>query len=126
MKTRTLKYISDQKYFIEIRNEDFSEEDNKLIQKFGEPEINVGGLYGEETVPGEAPSPTADWTLPNKFIKVKRGFQPFVCFFDKRSFTDAQTRANYLAETIVTRIQSAMSVLRSQQDSYTSESITNI
>jgi hypothetical protein len=126
MKTRILKYISDQKFFIEIRNEDFSEEDNKLIQKFGEPEINVGGLYGEETVQGQPPSPTADWILPNRFVKVKRGFLPFVCFFDKRSFSDAQTRANYLAETITTRIQNAMSVLRSQQDSYTSESITNI
>jgi hypothetical protein len=126
MKTRTLKYISDQKYFIEVKNEDFSEEDNKLIQKFGEPEVNVGGLYGEESVEGEPASPTADWILPNKYVKIKKGFQPFISFFDKRSFADAQTRANYLAETIITRIQSAMSGLRSQQDSYTSESITNI
>lgn len=120
MKIRTQKYISDQRYFIEIRNEDFSEEDNKLMQKFGEPEINVGGLYGE------ADGTTSGWVLPDKFLRLKKGFQPYVIFFDKRSYIDAAERASYWVETVTSRIQSAVVSLRSQQDSFTSESITNV
>jgi hypothetical protein len=120
MKIRTQKYISDKKYFVEIRNEDFSEEDNKLIQKFGEPEINVGGLYGATT------GPTSTWIAPDKFVKIKKGFQPYIAYFDSRSFADASDRANSLIATLIDRIQEAVAALRAQQDSYTSETVTNV
>jgi hypothetical protein len=120
MKIRTQKYITDKKYFVEIRNEDFSEEDNKLIQKFGEPEVNVGGLYGETT------GPTSTWVAPDKYVKVKKGFQPYIAFFDSRTFDDASERANALIEKLIEKIEDAMVSLRGQQDSFTSETVTNI
>lgn len=121
MKIRTYKYISDQKYFVEIRTEDFSDGDLTLMQKFGEPEVNVGGLYGSET------GPTSTWIAPDRYVRVRQGFQPFSAFFDGRNYgSESDDRANALLSTITTRIQAAMTTLRALQDSYSSETITNV
>lgn len=121
MKIRTFKYISDQKYFVEIRTEDFSEGDLVLMQKFGEPEINVGGLYGAED------GPTSTWIAPDRYVRVRQGFQPFSAFFDQRNYgTEADDRANALLSTITTRITDAMTVLRAMADEFSSETITNV
>lgn len=119
MKIRTYKYISDEKYFVNIRNEDFSENDLQLMQKFGEPELNVGGIYGGVAQP--------TWALPDKYTKIKQGFQPFVIFFDARTFgEEADNRAIAYLTAITTRIGATILALRQLQDNYTSEIITNV
>lgn len=121
MKIRTYKYIADKKFFVEIRTEDFSENDLQLMEQFGEPEINVGGLYGDSV------GPTSTWIAPDRLLRVKQGFQPFKAFFDSRTFgNDADDRANALMAKIVQRIQTAMSTLRAMQDTFTSEAVTNV
>jgi hypothetical protein len=121
VKIRTYKYIADQKFFVEIRTEEFSQSDLDLMQQFGEPEINVGGLYGDTV------GPTSTWIAPDKFLRVKQGFQPFKAFFDSRTFgNDADDRANALISKIIQRLQSAMTTLRAKQDTFTSESVTNV
>lgn len=121
MKIRTYKYIADQKYFVEIRTEDFSDGDLKLMQKFGEPEVNVGGLYGVD------PGPTSTWIAPDRYLKVRQGFQPFSAFFDSRNYgNEADDRANALISTVTSRIQSAIITLRTLEDGFSSEVITNV
>jgi hypothetical protein len=121
VKIRTYKYIADKKFFIEIKTEEFSQNDLDLMQQFGEPEVNVGGLYGESE------GPTSTWTAPSRFLRVKQGFQPFKAFFDSRNFgEEADDRANALIAKIIERIQAAMTVLRARQDTFTSEVVTNV
>lgn len=121
MKIRTYKYIADQKFFVEIKTEEFSENDLQLMQQFGEPEVNVGGLYGDTV------GPTSTWTAPNRFLRVRSGFQPYKAFFDSRTYgNQADDRANALISKIIERIQTAMTDLRAQQDSFTSETVTNV
>ena len=98
MKIRTYKYIADEKYFVNIRNEDFSENDLQLT-----------------------------WALPDKYAKIKQGFQPFVTFFDARTFgQETDDRAMAYIATITTRIEETILALRELEDNYTSETITNV
>jgi len=45
MKIRTFYEVINGKYYATLHTEDWSEQDQNLIDKFGEPEINVGGTY---------------------------------------------------------------------------------
>ena len=120
MKIRVLKHIADDKFLLDITTEDFSQGDLNLIQKFGEPQVNVGGLYGN---PDDA---TRTWIVPDSLLNVRQDFQPFRASFDQRTYSDAAARASALAAVIVTRIEDAMTTLRSLTDTFTGESVTNV
>jgi hypothetical protein len=97
------------------------ESDKDLIRKFGEPQINVGGLYLEDT--------DNEFTLPDKFIRV-RSDMPFVQEFDAKSnlsgLASTQAQAEAFQEVFVARYQEAFDDLRSTSDTFTGEFIENI
>jgi hypothetical protein len=97
------------------------ESDKDLIRKFGEPQINVGGLYLEDT--------DNEFTLPDKFIRV-RSDMPFVQEFDAKSnflgFTSTQIQAEAFQEAFVAKYQEAFTNLRATSDTFTGEFIENI
>lgn len=119
MKIRIQKYIADDKFFIEVTTEDFSQDDLNLMQKFGEPQIDVGGLYGV------VDTDTSTWILADRYISLRQDFQPFIFFFDGRSYDDAAARATAIAAMVTTNIQTALTTLRALPDSYSGESVTN-
>ena len=99
------------------------ENDKDLMRKFGEPEINVGGIItytiGEEE---------SSYTLPNKYIKIKSGL-PYTQEFDSKSpdFQEAvQVKALAYEEEFISRYAAAFEDLRSNADSFTGERVQNI
>jgi hypothetical protein len=115
MKVRTFKTPRDNKFYVKIQTEEFSEGDLALMEKFGEPEIQVGDTF---TGP-----PT--FTLPKALRRLRTEF-PVVQVFDKSDYADAEDRADVFASELTTRIQDAVTVLRLNTDTFTSETVTNI
>lgn len=97
------------------------ESDKELIRKFGEPQLNIGGVYLEGT--------DNEFTLPDKFIRVRSDL-PYTQEFDAKSnllgFTSSQAQAISFQEEFVTRYQEAFTALRSLPDTFTGEFIENI
>ncbi len=108
----SLTFINDVNYL--------SEGDKKAMQKFGEPEIDLGGTFLE----GSA----NEYTLPAKFAKLRADF-PFTQSFDSRDpdfETATQTKVDAYRDEIITRITDALTTLRAIPDTFTGEKTYNI
>jgi hypothetical protein len=97
------------------------ENDKELIRKFGEPQLNIGGVYLPET--------DNEFTVPDKFIRVRSDL-PYTQEFDAKSntlgFSSSQTQALAFQDEFVRRYQEAFTALRSLPDTFTGEFIENI
>lgn len=121
MKVRTFKNPANNRYYVDIHTEDFSENDRKKMDMFGEPEVNVGGTYGDP----ESTS-TSGWVLPDNFKRINSDFKPLRGIFDARDYDDAEERADEWADVVKERVEEAVTTLRAQQDTFTEESVDNI
>ena len=117
MKIRTFKKLDNQVYRVSIYTEDWSQSDIQLMTKFAEPEINVGGEFGD--------SSPADFELDDNYVRIKSE-SPFAVAFDGRDYEDAQARADTWADTIVVRIEAAIAALRAQSDGFTTEEVVEV
>jgi hypothetical protein len=117
MKIRTFKKLEAGVYRVSIYTEDWSELDRKLMAKFAEPEIDLGGEF--------AGAPSVAFDLDNDLVRVMTE-SPFTAAFDIDDYADAYDRAELWAATIATRIASAVATLRLNADGYTSESVTEV
>lgn len=108
----------------------FSEHDKQLISKFGEPEINVGGVFLGPAL-GEPPESAPNmFILPDKYIKIRSGL-PFVQEFDSRGtsgmFSDnTQLKAEAFQAAFVSKYTEALEALRNNVDGFTGEFLINI
>lgn len=97
------------------------ESDKELIRKFGEPQLNIGGVYLADT--------DNEFTLPDKFIRVRSDL-PYTQEFDAKSnvlgFSSAQAQALAFQDEFVARYSDAFTTLRSLPDTFTGEFIENI
>lgn len=96
------------------------ESDKELIRKFGEPQINVGGIFLENTAD--------QYTLPDKYIRIRTDL-PYTQEFDSKSadFSEnTQTKALAFQEKFIADYSSAFVELRAKADTFTGESIENI
>lgn len=104
------------------------ERDKELLSKFGEPKINIGGVYLSGT-PNE-------FSFPDKYIRIKSDL-PFTQEFDAKSdaiydtsptTAQANTQAKAVAfqNSFTQAYTAAFTSLRSYNDTFTSEYITNI
>jgi hypothetical protein len=97
------------------------ESDKELMRKFGEPLINIGGVFLEDS--------DNSFSLPEKYIRVKSDL-PYVQEFDAKSnvlgFVSTQAQAEGFQEAFVDRYQTALSELRALQDNFTGEFTVNI
>jgi len=116
MKIRTYYVIENDVYQATLYTEDWSERDIQLMQRFGEPEIDLGG-----DIPDDYP----DYTLEHILKRIKTE-SPFVQEFDQRDYADAETRAETWASTIQARIAAAVIALRAHIDTFTTEQIQEI
>ena len=115
MKIRIFSTVSDDVYRITMYTEDWSQGDLKLMQLFGEPEIDLGGAF---TGP---PS----FSLPNRLVRIATG-SPFSQSFDARDFANADERAVVWDDAIQVKIQAAVTTLRALQDTFTGEEVVNV
>lgn len=97
-----------------------SEGDKKAMKNYGEPEIEVGGTFLEDT--------GNEFTLPLKKLRVRSDF-PYVADFDSRDEifeTSTQTKVLAYRDEIVDRFTTAFTTLRAISDTFTGEQTYNI
>ena len=115
------QYIENEIWKLDFINvpEKISETDKILMRQYGEPEIAIGGSFGT--------SPDV-YTLPAKYIKLRSGF-PFTQEFDSTCApfnTDTQTKVLAFRDTVITNVTSALTTLRDNEDTFTSEQVYNL
>jgi len=116
MKIRTFFMLTNDVYRISIYTEDWSEGDNELMQKYGEPQIDLGGTFT---------GTTPNFTL-NNVLKNIKSESPFGQGFDIRDSEYAKDRANAWAAELAVRINDAVDTLRENTDSYTKETVVTV
>lgn len=112
MRTRRITSLSNQKYKVVLYLEEFTELETKLMKKFGEPEIDVGGSFT---------GPPA-FTLDSDLKKI-RAESPFEVVFDGQSDIDAQDKATAWRNEMTTRINTAITDLLVLNDTFSGEDI---
>jgi hypothetical protein len=112
MKIRTLKTINNQKYTVQIETDDFSEEEIQFMEKYSEPELDIGGSFtGPPAI-----------TLPANLVRLKSD-SPFREVFDFRDDVQAEAQADVWGDEIVVRIKAAMDTLRANMDDFSGETL---
>ena len=99
------------------------ESDKELMRKFGEPTINVGGTYTDNTYPT-----TFTYTLPDKFILVRTDM-PYTQTFDSKSAdfaTGTQAKALLYEATFIANYQAAFVTLRTFTDTFSGERVVTL
>lgn len=117
MKIRSFYTLQNGVYKAALNTEDWSEGDTKLMQKFGEPEIDKGGDF---TIP-----PDTEFTLPEELVRIASD-SPITQSFDSRDSADAEEMAIAWGAEIIVRITAAVTALRAMTDDYTREEVTNV
>jgi hypothetical protein len=103
-------------------NSEVSQADKDLMDKFGEPEINIGGTFTE----GEG---LLTFELPDEYVKVVSGFpvkKIFTPTAEPWDDTDVEDKMDLYRTTIQTRFSTAFTTLRANQDTFTNEYVTNV
>jgi len=115
MKIRVYNTLENDVYKPVIYTEDWSEGDLKLMKLFGEPEIELGGIFTGPPL----------FTMPTEYVKIATE-SPFSQAFDARDHADADDRADIWKLEIKTRIIDAVTDLRLLSDTFTGEEVFNV
>ena len=97
-----------------------AESDKDLMRKFGEPQINIGGVFLEDTL--------NEYTLADQYIKVRSDL-PYTQEFDSKSpdfTTNTQTKVVAFQTNFTTLYADAFVALRAKADTFTGEYLVNI
>jgi len=97
-----------------------AESDKDLMRKFGEPQINIGGVF----LSGEPNT----YTLPDQYIKVRSDL-PYTQEFDSKSpdfETVTQTKVEAFQTDFTSRYTAAFVALRDNADTFTGEYLVNV
>ena len=128
MKKRVFQNLDNSVFRILINTEDWSEGDILLMEQFGEPEINVGGpipyLYGEELVAKDC----KEKVFGDEYVRLLHGF-PYARGFDSRDYEsvdEARAVGTAWKETVLSRIDEAVSELRSNVSDFPTEEVSEI
>ena len=114
-KIRTFKTLDDAVYQVRIVVEDVSEGDNELIEKYGEPDVDLGGSFT---------GPPA-FTLTSRLVTIVSE-SPHIQRFDSRDDVNAEDKANVWADEVELRIQNAFTTLRGNVDGFSGEEVITV
>lgn len=121
-KIRVYQKIDNNVYIIDFVNDllALSKTDKDLMNKYGEPEINLGGdfEYGDD----------GEFTLADEYVKIVSGFPVRREFDITAAPFDEETddRLTAYRTTILSRITTAFATLRANDDDFTNEFLTSI
>ncbi len=94
---------------------ELSDTDKKKMRQFGEPEIQMGGIYLEDE--------ETEFTLPTKTARIRSDF-PFTQEFDSTAedFSEStQVKVEAYRDAIVERFTTALEAVRAMADTFTGE-----
>lgn len=114
MKVTLVKSLANNYYSTEVKTE-FPEQEEELIEKFGDTEVNFGGTF--------AGPPS--FTLPDTYRKMKAGL-PYTFGIDGNGDADAKDKMVVWNTEIRSRLLSAINTLRSQTDDYSGEIVETV
>ena len=119
MKIRSFRDLLNGVFRVSVRTEDWSQDDNRLMAQYGEPEIDVGGVFDL----GEG----ADFELPSKLVRIASECPLIFVAVDRRDHEDARDRALAWETRIVSDITDAVALLRDHgPDTYSAETVENV
>jgi len=113
MKLRKFFKLEGDVYRVTLMTQDWSEGDQELMSKYGEPEIDLGGSFD------------GPFTLPNDLRRIMSE-SPFTERFDIADSALAEARAGVWETEISARITTAMTTLRANTDDFTKEEVETI
>lgn len=115
MKIRLYRDVTNQVYNVSVVTEDWSRDDLKLMEQFGEPEVNLGATLTTDPETGEPET----FTLPDCYVKLLTDYQKLNMQFDLRDHAQAKAMAEAWQTYIVGEITSVVTALRvNTPDSY--------
>lgn len=125
MKIQTFIEVVDNRYRIEVRIYDTTQNENELIEQYGEPLIEVGGnITGNASRAGEGAT-AVDFDLPTEQRRLISDF-PLVKYFDLDDDADADVQAKVYVDHIVSLITTAKTTLLSNVSDFAGETVTTI
>ena len=129
MKIRIFKKLQNGVFDVRAQTEDWSENDKQLMVKYGEPEICLGGTFAPNEGSSSDDEDNPEIIIPNTYARVMTE-SPFTQKIDSRdcngSISNAQAIARLWASTIEDRIAEVVSELRTHNDSFTTEEVSEI
>lgn len=123
MKIRVFMNMDDAVFRVAVNTEDWSEGDLDLMDQFGEPEVNVGGLL-DYSHDGEGGSVE----LGDEFVRVLHGF-PYARLFDSRDYGStgkAEAVGKAWKDMVLSRIESVVEDLRAMRNPLPTEEVHEI
>lgn len=128
MKKRIFSEMDNGVYRVALHTEDWSEGDIRLMEQFGEPEINVGGTFSY-SYDGQ----TRTKTFGDEFVRLLHGF-PYARGFDSRDYGstgEAIALGTAWKEAVAgtaadSRINAAVTALRANSDTFPTEEVSQV
>lgn len=123
MKKRVFREMDNGVYRVAIMTEDWSEGDIRLMEQFGEPEVNVGG-----DIRYTLDDAVRVTVLGDELVRVLHGF-PLVRGFDTRDYAslkEATAVAVGWKETVLERLDDAVKGLRANASPLPTEEVSEI
>lgn len=121
MKIRTFYRLENNVYRVIVHTEEWSENDIRLMQKFGEPEINIGG---EVSIVVPMTEETVTYEIPDDYRRIKS--DPLSLSIDARDTGYAKELARKWAENIISLLTNAFKSLHAHVDDFTHEEVTTL
>jgi|AntRauTorckE6833_2_1112554.scaffolds.fasta_scaffold29931_2 hypothetical protein len=126
MKIQTFINIIDNRYRVEIRIYDTTQNENELMEQYGEPLIEVGGnITGSATRAADEVPTDVDFTLSDEQRRLKSDF-PLIKYFDLDDDVDSDVKAKVYTDEIVSRITAAKSTLLTNVNDWEGETVTTL
>ena len=132
MKIRILKKLIDGVFDVRVQTEDWSENDVRLMVKYGEPEINLGGTFtlpppndGSSSSSGSSSYEPIVADLDDCYARIMSE-SPFTYKFDSRDYDgvdNARMLASMWALEMEARIVEKVRGLRDKDSFFTTEEI---
>lgn len=106
------KYPKNRVFYVKITT-DLNETEDKLVCKYGDPEVQVGGTFTDGSF---------TFTLPEDIKKLKAGFKCFKQGFDGRELgvVEAKNRGTLYETVMKERLNQTLLNLKAIGDDYTS------
>lgn len=133
MKVQTFINVVDNRYRVEIRIYDTTQNEDELMEQYGEPLIEVGStdaepnFVGTETVSeagrGVGGDVSVSFTMPAEQRRLKSDF-PLVKYFDLADDVDSDVKAKVYADKILSRITTAKTTLLTNVSDFEGETVT--
>lgn len=122
--SRQIERIGD-RYHVTTGIIGLSTNEDQLVMEHGEQIVDVGGSFsGSATRPGEGAT-SVTFTFPSKELLMPSQF-PDVRIFDLADDADSDVMAKVYSDTIVTRLTSAITTLRSLSSPFVIDDITTV